>query len=127
MKLCVTGGRTYAERAVLFEVLDVTHELWPIDALAHGACPTGADALADAWCIARCVECVRFPANWRRYGGRRAAGPIRNRHMLGTFKPDVVIAFPGGTGTADCVSLARHAFGIAVLDLRERLRVSNKT
>lgn len=34
---------------------------------------------------------------------------------LREFKPDVVLAFPGGTGTADCVKQAR-AMKIPVLD-----------
>ena len=36
----------------------------------------------------------------------KAAGPERNRRMLDTFKPDGVIAFPGGRGTADCCRAA---------------------
>lgn len=118
MKLCVTGGRTYADRATLFEVLDLAHELLTIDALAHGQA-RGADALAAAWCRARGVQCVPFPADWQRH--RKAAGPIRNRLMLQQFAPDVLIAFPGGSGTADCVAAAR-ALGVRVVDLRGMLR-----
>jgi hypothetical protein len=31
----------------------------------------------------------------------RAAGPIRNQAMIDDGKPDLVIAFPGGHGSAD--------------------------
>ena len=34
------------------------------------------------------------------------AGPIRNQEMLDKGKPDLVIAFPGGKGTADMVGRA---------------------
>jgi hypothetical protein len=37
-------------------------------------------------------------AEWERLG--RKAGPIRNQRMLEEGKPDLVVAFPGGTGTA---------------------------
>ena len=36
-----------------------------------------------------------------------AAGPIRNQRMLDHGKPDIVVAFPGGSGTADMVKLSR--------------------
>lgn len=52
----------------------------------------------------------RYPADWERYGKR--AGPIRNRKMLDQG-PDLVVAFGGDKGTADCVREARRR-GIAV-------------
>jgi ABC-type Fe3+-hydroxamate transport system substrate-binding protein len=45
-----------------------------------------------------------------------SAGPIRNGRML-EYKPDLVIAFPGGRGTANMVKQARKA-GIAVVEPR---------
>jgi len=45
-------------------------------------------------------------ADWETHG--RAAGPIRNEKML-TWKPDLVVAFPGGVGTADLVRRAEAA------------------
>lgn len=44
-------------------------------------------------------------AEWDRLG--RKAGPIRNQRMLDEGKPALVIAFPGGTGTAGMVAIAR--------------------
>ena len=43
----------------------------------------------------------------------RSAGAIRNRDMLDTGKPDLVVAFSGGRGTADMVRRAGKA-GVAV-------------
>jgi hypothetical protein len=43
---------------------------------------------------------------------RRAAGPIRNKQMLDEAKPDLVIAFPGGT--ANTVRQVREA-GVPVM------------
>jgi hypothetical protein len=42
------------------------------------------------------------------------AGPIRNQRMLVEGKPDLVVAFPGGKGTAGMVTLARNA-GVDVI------------
>ena len=48
-----------------------------------------------------------YMADWKRLG--RKAGPIRNQRMLVEGKPDLVVAFPGGKGTAGMVTLARNA------------------
>jgi hypothetical protein len=48
-----------------------------------------------------------YPADWDRHG--KSAGSIRNQLMLFESKPHLVIAFPGGRGTADMVRKARHA------------------
>ena len=42
---------------------------------------------------------------------------MRNREMLERGRPDLVIAFPGGPGTANMVKLAREA-GIEVIKVR---------
>jgi hypothetical protein len=39
----------------------------------------------------------------------RKAGPIRNQRMLDEHAPDLVVAFPGGRGTADMVRRARKS------------------
>lgn len=110
-RLVITGGRKYRDRATVYAVLDA---LKPRE-LAHGACPygserapVGADWLADAWALANGLvpgeTLRRYPAPWKLLGKR--AGPHRNRAMLDDFRPDAVIAFPGGSGTADCVTAA---------------------
>ena len=43
-----------------------------------------------------------------------AAGPVRNGEMLSRGKPDVVIAFPGGRGTANMCEQAMTA-GVRVV------------
>lgn len=51
------------------------------------------------------------PADWKRFG--RAAGVLRNTAMLAD-RPELVIAFPGGKGTADMVRKAKAA-GLEVI------------
>lgn len=55
-----------------------------------------------------------FPADWRGHG--RAAGPIRNKLMLGKGKPDIVFAFKDDFdhlllrgGTENMVKIAKEA------------------
>lgn len=74
----------------------------------------GADALAIRWAIRNRMPAENFPANWTAQGP--AAGPIRNQEMLDEGKPDVVIAFPGGKGTADMVRKAKKA-GVWVIEV----------
>jgi hypothetical protein len=65
----------------------------------------GADSAAVDWAVVNWCKVHEFPADWKKYG--RAAGAIRNQQMLDEGKPDVVIAFPGGRGTAHMVKIAK--------------------
>ena len=85
----------------------------PSTVIIHGAAK-GADSLASEWAALNEVKEEVFPADWKTHG--RAAGPIRNQQMLDEGKPDLVIAFPGGRGTADMVKRARKA-GIEVMEV----------
>lgn len=74
----------------------------------------GADLIAREWGITNWVEVLDYPADWTGLGG--AAGPIRNAKMLAEGKPELVVAFPGGRGTADMVRKARAA-GVRVVEV----------
>lgn len=114
MKVLVCGGRDYRNAAHVWRTLDQIHEQQQIKALMQGGAP-GADRFARDWAATK-PSIARYVchAEWEKYG--RAAGPIRNARMLG-WEPDVVVAFPGGIGTADMVAKATAA-GIRVIDLR---------
>lgn len=107
MIILVCGGRDFADQALLDRTLD---ELGPC-AVIHGDAP-GADRLAKRWALDRAVPQRPYPADWRRHG--RRAGPLRNQLMLDRERAiSLVVAFPGGTGTADMVRRAT-ARGIQV-------------
>ena len=111
MRILVCGGRNYADREAVFRALDevcIDNPDCAVTVIQGGA--DGADALAREWCNARAIPCLNVPADWKAHG--RAAGPLRNQRML-TYKPHLVIAFPGGRGTADMVRRAEIA-GIEV-------------
>lgn len=92
-------------------VLDYYHDSNPFSVVIHGAA-RGADTLAAEWARDRGIPVLPFPADWDSHP--RAAGPIRNAQMLREGKPDVVIAFPGGRGTANMIDQAERA-GVPVL------------
>ncbi len=71
----------------------------------------GADFAGRWWAERFGMQVETYEADWDTHG--RAAGPIRNQRMIDEGKPDLVLAFPGGRGTADMVRRAEKA-GIEV-------------
>ncbi len=106
VRIIVCGGRDYADRARVFEVLDHILLTRGISEIIQGEAP-GADRWAREWALNRDVKLTRCRAEWEKYGKR--AGPIRNRQML-ELKPDGVVAFDtGGPGTRDMITAAQEA------------------
>lgn len=119
MRALITGGRDFRDVETVERVLDIVLGNCAAPSIVHGNA-TGADTIADNWAIKRnaadgtewCKRIVR-PADWHKHG--RAAGAIRNSEML-LEQPEIVIAFPGGRGTADMVRKAQAA-GVLVLEV----------
>jgi len=120
----VCGGRNYSNKSSVDTVLDGMYETHGAIRLVQGGA-TGADKLAREWCARQTYKLhsmVNVPADWndvshpkaviRMRNGKpynAAAGPIRNQRMLDENPIDVVLAFPGGRGTADMVKRATAA------------------
>ncbi len=109
----VCGGRDYSDGERLDDELDLLHAEYEFELIVHGGA-RGADTLARNWAYQRGVKCRCYRADWECYG--RSAGHIRNQQMLDSEKPDLVIAFSGGRGTADMVRRAR-AEGVLVVEI----------
>jgi YspA, cpYpsA-related SLOG family len=109
--LCVaiTGGRYYNDIDKLNKVLNQYKSKELILILGDA---TGADALARAWAEHNKVPYIMNRANWKKHG--KAAGPLRNTEML--KKSHLLVAFPGGKGTQNCISQAK-ARGIEVREV----------
>ncbi|CAB3798793.1 DUF2493 domain-containing protein [Pararobbsia alpina] len=105
MKIIVCGSRDYAQQGYLESWLDRFHSVTPVSLLIYGGA-TGADRLAATWATKNDIPTALYPAQWKSYG--LAAGPIRNAQML-LERPDRVIAFPGGKGTANMIKQAKRA------------------
>ena len=110
MKVLFCGGRTYSNYTRVQQVIDIIQPTHVI----HGAAK-GADSLAGRYAKEHNIPCTPYPAQWRKTNPLtgevytdKGAGIRRNKHMLLTSKPDLVIAFPGGTGTAHMVDFARY-------------------
>jgi hypothetical protein len=114
MKVLVCGGRTFNQYSLLSRTLNEFHSINKITCLAHGGA-RGADMLSGHWARGQRVPVQVYKADWERYG--RSAGPIRNLQMLTEFKPDVVIAFPGGNGTQHMVKAA-HIKKVPVIQVQ---------
>lgn len=116
MRVLVCGGRDYDDEHKVFWELDNLVDESPTKSLTvieGGA--RGADALAARWTDRNYLISghEQYPADWKKHG--KAAGPIRNQEMLDA-QPDLVLAFPGGKGTADMVERAKKA-GIPVREI----------
>lgn len=137
-RLLVTGSRTWDNsimvRSELYAASDALLERPSASStpiiVVHGACRSGADAIAAAWCLERANLLPGYfgqephPADWNQHGKR--AGFIRNEHMV-DLGADLVLAFvmpctvagcrnrkPHGThGAEHCARLAERA-GIEV-------------
>ncbi|NLX94715.1 MAG: DUF2493 domain-containing protein [Rhodopirellula sp.] len=114
MRFLVTGGRNFADRDFLFATLDRLRAEHGFTLLIHGDA-RGADRLAGEWARDRGIQILACPADWKRFG--RGACPKRNRQMLAE-KPDLVVAFPGGSGTSHMVIIAEEA-GVKVIRAEE--------
>lgn len=110
MRILVCGGRDYRDNECVTDSLERLRRAGLVSLLIHGDA-SGADRLASHWAREAGIDQVSYPANWKAHG--RAAGPMRNRRMLHHGRPQALVAFPGGKGTADMVSLAEQA-GLAV-------------
>ena len=53
------------------------------------------------------MTCKPMAADWQMHGLR--AGTVRNREMLRTCKPEIVVAFPGGSGTEHMIEISFKA------------------
>lgn len=132
----VTGSRhdNPALRALVHRELDTlfdrVHTTGRHLLVRHGACPTGVDHYTGEWVARQSISTVtedRHPADWsgpcrdecdhgprvQSASGRTgcpAAGPYRNRDMVG-LGADVVLAFPVGPsrGTRGTMRLAKAA------------------
>ena len=109
-RILVCGGRDYHDAEYMSLVLNAAKPA----VIIHGAAK-GADTLAGQWARDHGVPVEEYPANWDRDGLQ--AGPLRNLRMLTESKPDLVIAFPGGKGTAHMRKVAR-AHGVQIVNVQ---------
>jgi hypothetical protein len=120
MKVLVCGGRKFGEHDSINEKPEwlvkeerrlfdyVMSKIKPIDFIVHGNAK-GADRLAKYWARKHSIEETneKYSAEWDKFG--KAAGMIRNRDMLESEDPDLIVAFCGNVGTNGMVSISEKA------------------
>lgn len=123
MRILVCGGREYTGyeklKRTLYTFVDEAQSKKEEIVFIQGEAK-GADFLCKLFVLDELayhegVKLESYPADWKQYG--KAAGGIRNQQMLDEGKPDLVVAFPGGTGTADMVRRAKKA-GVEAIEIK---------
>lgn len=115
MRVLVTGGRDYRDWSAFMRTMDALQAERPITLLMHGDHHSGADPMTMRYALVRGIPCAGMKPHWQTMG--KPAGPRRNGWMVDLLFPDMAVAFPGGSGTADCVRRARAA-GIEVREVQ---------
>ena len=111
INIVVAGGREYQNYPELSEKLDrIISDLnipsnMGINIVSGGA--RGADTLAERYAQEKGYGLQVFPADWKNKG--LAAGMERNRQMAKAG--DVLVAFPGGSGTENMIQQMTRDFG----------------
>ena len=128
MRVLVCGGRDFTDKDLLFRTLDKlcpttmgeeANQTWlapPIDLVIISGGARGADTLAIDWAVVNWCRFSEYKVDVELDGPWPAAGCRRNQRMLESSKPELVLAFPGGRGTADMVRRSRAA-GIPVIEI----------
>lgn len=114
MRILITGSRDWNDERIICAILNRYRDKSPKTnnagghILVSGACPTGADRIAEKYAedVGWLVE--RHPADWDTYGKR--AGYIRNSEMA-KLGADVCLAFilDNSRGASMMVDLSRKA------------------
>lgn len=113
IRILVTGSRTWTNRNWLsMELISAAAETAgglevPVT-LVSGACPRGADRIAEELAKSWDWTVERHPADWKAYG--KAAGFIRNQQMV-DLGADICLAFVrnGSRGATHCGQAAERA------------------
>jgi hypothetical protein len=105
-RLLVTGSRSWNDWDAIRSVLAARYS--PDTVLVTGACPQGADAIAEAVWRRFGGDVERHPAQWSKHG--RAAGPRRNKAMV-ELGADECLAFirDDSAGATGCAAMAESA------------------
>lgn len=105
MRLAIIGTRDYPGSPETVATAIAQYNLAPTAILCGEA--RGPDTWGRLWAEQRGIPVQSHPADWERYG-RKSAGMIRNREIIGAA--DAVLALWDGVskGTRDAIVLARR-------------------
>lgn len=113
-RILITGSRDWTDRRAIEDILTAAGALAIASGqrlvVVHGACPTGADRIADAWARwhqnrGQAFDIEEHPA--RDFGPWPACGPRRNAHMV-KLGADACFAFIGPCTSPRCRRIDPH-------------------
>lgn len=119
-RILVTGSRSWDAEGTLRMALNRADAERPTGTdllLVHGACPKGADAMADTWARDYGFRTEPHRADWDGYG--KQAGFVRNAEMVSLGASLCLVFLQRGAanrGTTHCAGLAKKA-GIPVHEI----------
>lgn len=122
IRILITGSRTWTDDETIASAITAAYD-WAVSQhhvledgehpelnplIVSGACPRGADRLAEEWAGRVHWPVERHPADWNQHG--KQAGFVRNAEMV-ALGADVCLAFikdgsKGATMTADLADRA---------------------
>lgn len=117
-KWLICGGRDFSDWSYFRDSMDaiILKRGHPLAILNGGA--RGADSYAIMYAHSKSIICETVKADW---GGHKVdAGKIRNYSLL-SRRPNLVIAFQGGSGTAHMIRISTEK-GVEVLQPRRMNR-----
>lgn len=110
-QIIVTGGRSFKDRTLIYQVLSEYDGQDPKPIMLHGACPTGADEIASTLAHDLGWTVVPYKPRYDLYPPHLA--PLMRNKAMAYTGADLCLVFPGGTGTAHMADQARRA-GITI-------------
>ena len=112
-RVIVAGARSGCDEHLIFSKLDklLSNKMDQDDIQIVSGTARGVDQAGERYAASRGLDCVRFPADWEKYG--RRAGYLRNCQMA--ENADALVAFWDGQsrGTKHMIEIAK-ARGLAV-------------
>lgn len=114
VEVLVCGGRDGLDPVYIEKTLDrLLAARGPFERLIHGDA-RGVDRTAGKWARDNGILEWEFLPEWHRVEASDGVG--RNQWMISNGAPDLVVAFPGGVGTANMIETAKAA-RIEVLEI----------
>lgn len=112
-RVIVAGSRSVCDERLIFRKLDklLSNKLGKEDIQIVSGAARGVDQTGEKYAASRGLDCIRFPADWEKYGKR--AGYLRNEQMA--ENADALVAFWDGQsrGTKHMIEIAKTR-GLAV-------------
>lgn len=126
IRILITGSRDWEDRNLLNDTLNEYAGASDI-VVVHGACPTGADKMADEWVAYQGVRVERHPAWWISPDGYDPRAGFRRNAAMVRLGADVCLAFINRCTKPDCTPQPHGSHGAThTADLAEKAGIPTR-